>query len=147
MVNENEYFEDIQQQGREDIPETPIEFMDKLIEPDVPEFKQIRRDIGLSKITLEEAELCEIYFEIARRFNHMAKIAIQSGAENIAISLLRGKHNYIEKVYETINLRRSVKGFQWEALNTQTRKIKKEEQKKKKNKFMNQDNESGDYDG
>lgn len=127
--------QDAEEQENNDMPENQIEFISQLIEPNLP-FDQIRRDIGLSKITEKEAELCEVYFEIARRFRHMANIARSGNNKSIYKAMLRGRWHYIEKIYELIDLRRSVSGFQWEALNKQIKEIRRKDEDKNKGLLM-----------
>jgi hypothetical protein len=137
---EDEFLSDNKDEGYgyADIPESQIEFMHKLIEPALPMFQQIKRDIGLSKITRNDAELCEIYFEIARRARHMALLTRYSNP-SISIVMRRLAFNYIEKIYEKLGINRSVEGFQWEALNKQIKEIRRRHMEKKKKFMMKQE--------
>lgn len=135
--------QEIQKEYRDDEklnPDTREKFLTTLVEPNSP-YKHIKRDWGLTKLTAEEVAFCLFTLKLARTVREMTEDCLAFNSEvkdkehigeAIANELNKYYINQIEEVDEITNVKRSEKGFQWEALNKQIREVRKKELKKKK---------------
>jgi len=132
--------EEQEQQQRDLSPDSHERLLYNLVEPNSP-YKHIKRDWGLTKLTAEEVAFCLFTLKLARTVREMTEDCLAFNSEvkdkehigeAIANELNKYYINQIEEVDEITNVKRSEKGFQWEALNKQIREVRKKELKKKK---------------